>query len=262
MSKRSYNWLTNVALVLGVVSAFLYERTSAPHLLAIAMAVGAGAISISTYLYNQLSCRRTPREDQEVVSLSEDKHSGFDAVAVDAHGKEVVAAEMNMYERHAEMIEAIQLADYQVAITKTFDERIRVLTSLLEAQRRASGARTAAYMQQYLLKNNAARRLRYRFANEKSLMEPEVELSPNEAAACYTQIMREMAGDDKMKYWDFVVDANGLRVSEKKPQEEIYQEEIYQEEIYEVDIELLLHDPGHDLEARQLIDPEISEQRA
>lgn len=255
MSKKQYNWLTNIALVLGVVSAFLYQRADVPHAVAIALAVAAGVLSVGVYFYNQFAYRSASG-----VKVDAD----FDMVVVAADGKgmlaEVKQEEVKQHEGRRFVLlgfeEAIKVAEMQVAMQRSVVNRIRGLSLLLEAQRKAELEKTAAYMQQYLQQNNAARRLRYRFPGDNRLMEPEVELSPREAAACYTQIMREIVSDAKMQEWDFVLDAKGLRVSGKKYQPGV------EDEAGHVDIHWVIEDVRNELEGRDLIDPDFREQRA
>jgi hypothetical protein len=239
MSKGSYNWVTNVALVLGVLSAFLYDWARVPHAFAIGLAIIAGVMSVGAYFYNRFSCDKASKADvetaspcQEIVVVGPD---GTEAIDMRLHGKlrpsrlEIIGTEG--------IVEEIKLAEYRVAMQKTLVERIRDLTSLLEAQRKASAERTAAYMQQYLLESNAARRMRYRFPAETRLMEPEVEMSPKEAAECYRQIILGLAGEDRIADWEFVIDANGLRVRGKKYQPDIFEVDIHELLIAEVDME-------------------------
>jgi hypothetical protein len=249
MSKKQYSWITNVALILGVVSAFLYQRSDVPHAFSLALGIAAAVISVATYFYNQFVGEGAPQ-----VERSKD----VDVVALSAHGTYFVAEVKQSAQRRVSLLlgyeEEIKLAELRSAAQRKLVGRIRGLTALLEAQRNAELERQADYMQQYLQQNNASRRLRYRFPSDSRLMEPEVELSPREAAACYRQIMRDLVNDDGMQEWAFHLDPKGgLRVSGRKHHPQV------KDESENVDIKL---DVRAELESGQLSDPDVKEQSA
>jgi hypothetical protein len=77
-------------------------------------------------------------------------------------------------------------------------------------------------------------------------MEPEVELSPREAAACYRQIMRDIVNDDGMQEWAFHIDPKGgLRVSGRKHHSQV------KDESENVDINIIIEDVRAELESGQ-----------
>jgi hypothetical protein len=47
-------------------------------------------------------------------------------------------------------------------------------------------------------------------------MEPEVELSPNEVAACAVEIIRNLALSDDLNKWEYDFGSKGLRISLKR----------------------------------------------
>ena len=258
MSKKQYTWLTNVALILGVVSAFVYQRAYVPHATAIALAIVAGVLSVGVYFHNQFACRGTSK-----VKSSAD----FDLIAVGTGGKHFLAEAKGIEVKPREgrklvllgFEEAVKLAEMQAAMQRTVVDRIRGLSLLIEAQREAELEKTAQYMQQYLQQNNAARRLRYGFHGDNGLIAPEVELSPREAAACYAQIMREIVTEGSMKEWEFRVDRKGgLRVSGRRYE----QEDEDQDQSEHVDVHWVIQEARAELEGRHFSDSDFREQRA
>jgi hypothetical protein len=214
MSKKTYDWLTNIAVILGVASAFLYSHV--PHRFAISLAVIAGLLSVGVYFYNQFFRPKSDKceekaeakeltkleEDQMLVSLEQRK---FEA------RQRIVAAE--------KQIEMLRIAQMELESQRMFALRQREMMLLLESKFRLERTLSASeYMQHFMLHSIFARRLRYNFQSEKGLVSPEVELSPNEAAQCYMEIIRQMTGDEKIKGWDYVIDARGLRLSEARPE--------------------------------------------
>jgi hypothetical protein len=50
-----------------------------------------------------------------------------------------------------------------------------------------------------------------------ALMQPEVELSPNEVAACAFEIMRNFAISENLNQWEYVFGPKGLHVKRAHP---------------------------------------------
>jgi hypothetical protein len=209
MSKKFYNWLTNSGMLLGIFAAWLYQRAEVSHVVAIAVALLAASLSIGTYFYDRFSSKY--EEKAEVPNaLSVVIANEIDRSIVE----EVKSAERTKLVLNHE--HEIMLAEIQAAAQQALVDRIRELGSIMEAHRNGEMKQTAAYMQHYVQHNNAGRRLRYRFPTDKRLMEPEVEMSPREAAVCYKQIMRDIVDSNDDMEWGFTVDTKGLRVSGKK----------------------------------------------
>jgi hypothetical protein len=209
MSKNSYNWLTNAGMLLGILSAWLYQRAEVSHVFAVALAVVAAILSIGTYFYERFFPKSAEKVEvliaPAVVTANE---SGGGVV------REIKAAPGVKLVAYRE--QEIMLAEFRAATQRTLVDRIRDLASMIEAQRNTEMERTTAYMQRYVQHNNAGRRLRYRFPTDNRLMEPEVEMSAREAAVCYRQIMRDIVDSNDDTEWDFTVGPKGLRVSGKK----------------------------------------------
>jgi hypothetical protein len=209
MSKKFYNWLTNAGMLLGILSAWLYQRAEVSHVVAITVALVAASLSIGTYFYDRFSAKY--EEKAEVPNTP-------NTVITNEMGHTIVsevtpARRMQLVLNHEH---EIMLAENQAATQRALVDRIRELGSIMETHRNAEMGRTAAFMQHYVQHNNAGRRLRYRYPTDKRLMEPEVEMSSREAAVCYKQIMRDIVDSTDDMEWDFTVDTKGLRVSGKK----------------------------------------------
>ena len=67
MSKNSYNWLTNAGMILGILSAWLYQRTEVPHVIAIALAVVAAILSVGTYFYDRFFSRSAEKAEVPIA---------------------------------------------------------------------------------------------------------------------------------------------------------------------------------------------------
>ncbi len=206
MSKKAYNWLTNLAIVLGVASALFYDSARVPHSVSIALAVIAGMLAAGVYLYNQFLRTRATKVDDKLLGNTK----GF------AVFSDVVIAPAQL-ELPAQAVEALVEAEINLAVQRELADRQKKMLMMLEARLELEQTKRAAnFLEQFLAHSAFARGLRYNFQGKKLLMTPEVELSPKEAALCITEIIRRVSSDETMKGLVYHVDHQGLHLSEAR----------------------------------------------
>ncbi len=217
MSGRIYNWIANVALALGIASAFLYDSAKVPHVLAIAGGIVAGVTAVALYFWNQ---HESKKEEVRKTAVEVPKRLEF---TVTKEASDDVAA----------------IWTKALTQTATLELQNRILADLWRVQVepdivyfQGHGNASRRWMASYYANQHrfAGRSLRYAFPKETRVMTPEVELSAREAAACALEIVLNLAIQDKLNEWEYVFDAKGLRVSMKNsygarpiiPQEELH----------------------------------------
>jgi hypothetical protein len=211
MSKRAYNWLTNVAIILGVAAALLYDSPRVPHVVSIALAIIAGVFAAGVYLYNQFLRTKKATVDENFLRTIENL-DGLNSLQIPSRiatihepSDDTAFARVEQNQRAKATIDALLAAEVNLAVQRQLANRQREMLKM---------ARAGEFAQQFLTHSAFARDLRYSFQGAKRLVTPEVELSPKEAALCYTEIIRQISHDDKMKSWEYHVDRNGLHLSE------------------------------------------------
>lgn len=204
MSKQAYNSVTNVALLLGILSAFLYSHI--PHEVAIGLAIIAGVMAVGAYFYNAFASRQTAVHEEASCDRNDHRPSAAEVVVHDTASNTRVGINVAEHNRHMPDLDAIAL----VGKWASHD----LISAYMEQKLSFDAKRKDAFMHHYLLRNNAGRRLRYQFEADNRLITPEVELSPKETASCAAEIIRELTSDGKE--WSFAFDSKGLRVSPKK----------------------------------------------
>jgi hypothetical protein len=223
MPKSLYNLLTNIALILGIVSAWLYQRSHLPHAFSLSLAVIAGFLAVGTYFLNWYIGDRVGPSASDLIAkvqnhLSEGERSKSLA-RTNFQGRVIRQLDLSE-ERLALLLEReaqVKLAELQAKAQRDLVKRMRELNLMVEAQRLTELEHSASYLEQYLQHVNFERRLRYRFPTETRLMEPEVEMSPREAAICFKKIMHDMVNSDEEIEWGFKVDHKGsLHISGKR----------------------------------------------
>jgi hypothetical protein len=225
MNKNTYNWLTNLAIVLGVASALFYDSSRVPHSASIALAVIAGMLAAGVYLYNQFLRTRATKVDDKLLGnakiaaasqgVSSHPSAGFAVIGVGAANDVVITAAPS--ELHTQAIEALVEAEINLAVQRELADRQKKMLMMLEAKLELEQTKRAAnFLEQFLAHSAFARGLRYNFQGKKFLMTPEVELSPKEAALCITEIIRRVSSDETMKGWEYHVDHQGLHLSEAR----------------------------------------------
>jgi hypothetical protein len=219
MSKRSYSLITNVALLLGIASALLYNRIT--HEIAIGIAVVAGILGVGAYFYNSFVSRKS--ESHEAVNHKIDDDNSLNMVVTRA-GSHPAVIELKDVDHIA--------VDDRVISAMDLYKAERQLSLYLEYMRSLEAKRKETLMHHFW-RHHAGRSLRYHLGAENHLMTPEVELSPKETAACAAEIIRDLSGDGKE--WDFAFDAKGLRVSRRKTLSNVYA--VFDDEEIDIDDE-------------------------
>jgi hypothetical protein len=206
MSKQAYNLVTNVALLLGILSAFLYSHIH--HEVAIGLAMIAGVMAVGAYFYNAFaSC--TAVHDEASCDRNDHGSSPAEVVVHDTASNTRVAIDVAVAAQHNRPMPDLDA----IALVGKW-ARHDLISAYLEQMLSFDAKRKDAFMHHYLLHSNAGRRLRYQFEADNRLITPEVELSPKETASCAAEIIRELTSDGKE--WSFAFDSKGLRVSQKK----------------------------------------------
>jgi hypothetical protein len=202
MSGRIYNWIANGALALGIASAFLYDSTKVPHVLAVAAGIVAGITAVTLYFWNQQECKKKENKEAQEFVVE-------------------IAPKLEAAQKHADIGATLAKGLTQTA---TLDLQNHILTKLTQVTPdviyfHAHGNASRKWMANYYVHqgHSYGRSLRYAFPKETRVMTPEVELSPREVAACAIEIMLNLAIQDKLNGWEYVFDAKGLRVSMKRP---------------------------------------------
>jgi hypothetical protein len=222
MSKKAYNWLTNVAIILGVAGALLYDSPRVPHFVSIALAVIAGLLAAGVYLCNQFLRTKAAQTEKLALDLREDARLasagvGKSTMAMRAYAEsQIERAHDTVMSQHRQAIEALVEAEMKLAAQREVANRQKGVLLILDGMdvKLEQTKRAASFMDQFLEHSVFARGLRYNLEGEKSLLTPEVELSPMEAALCITDIIRHVSSDPRMKGLDYRVDQHGLHLSQ------------------------------------------------
>lgn len=207
MSKRLYSLITNVALLLGIASALLYSRIT--HEIAIGIAVVAGILGVGSYFYNSFASGKSECHEAIIDKVDDGNILNMAVMRAGLHPTVI------------ELRDADHIAvDYHLIATRDLYRAEKQLSFYLEQMLSLEAKRKETLIQPFWRHLSGGRRLRYHLGAENHLMTPEVELSPNEAAACAAKIIRDLSGDSKE--WDFAFDAKGLRVSRRKTASNVY----------------------------------------
>jgi hypothetical protein len=202
--------LANILILIGIASALLFDSGKVPHVFVGTIGVIAGVATIALYFWNQYHI-----EAKKEANGAEIKTEAEVKPVVESK-PEVAVVRRNTAATNLEALKAREKAwksaaeGFELAVwdTKLCDAR------MIDAYRRE----LAAHHWLVYYDVHQARTLRWHVPKDASLklMQPEVELSPKEVAACAVQIMRYLALDEDLKGWEYVFDPKGLRVSVKK----------------------------------------------
>ena len=224
MTKKTYSWTSNGAMVLAIASAFLYDSGRVSHTFAIALGVVAGAIAIIIYFSNQASSFKPEYELPKQGVVSKQTPAPNDEPAtVESSSTRQIALHTEERLQKLQQTRARLLVDANV-LNRIVLESLRGSGGTCEEAvedapfRWLEGSRYRydVWMKAYTLHNDVGRRMKYHFPADKRLMTPEVELSPKETAACALEIIRKLAIEDRLNEWEYLFDAKGLRVSSKR----------------------------------------------
>lgn len=200
MIERMYNRLANIAMLIAILSAVLFDSGKFPHVVVGTIGILAGVAALVLYFWNQ----REVSEKKEVSHPSQQEGAVAELTAV--AGKAVQGTTQGGH--------LLLMANEAMAVGVGDLWQVAIGNNTLEAyRRRAAEAWLAHYSDNY------ARNLRWSAdkGDSRVLMQPEIELSPKQVAACAIEIMRNLAISDELNgEWEYSFGAEGLRVSLKK----------------------------------------------
>ncbi len=202
MSERTYNRLANILMLIAVGSAVLFDSGKFPHVVVGMVGVLAGVAALALYFWNQ-------HEVSEKEEESDSSQQEATVAVVKAAEAKPPGSTRNRGVRF--FVDDFLIAEKPIAVRTNDVWRIAALDTL---NRRVMAQ---AWLAHY--SDNYARTLRWSAAKGEArvLMQPEVELSPCEVAACAIEIMRNLAvSDDFNSEWEYSFGPKGLRVSLKK----------------------------------------------
>jgi hypothetical protein len=210
MSERTYNRVANILMLIGIASALLFDSGIISHIVAGSIGIAAGVAAVTMYFWNQSKTKEETSANiagKAVEPVKAEAHVEVERMG--AAAPEFVASAMENYlvfqAKHWNNPEHVQGSwRHANAISPKF----------IEADRRRLAAQSfiAHYTKSY------ARALQWKMPKDASLalMQPEVELSPNEVAECAIHIMQNLALAEDMEIWDYTLGPKGLRVSLRK----------------------------------------------
>lgn len=203
MSERTYNRLANILMFIAIGSAVLFDSGRLPHRVIGTIGILAGVAALALYFWNQYQV-----SEKKKGLHSSQQEGGVVEVAV-AEGKPAKGAPGVSHF----FFDDPSFRDKEVTRPGDF-WRIAIFDKALEEHHRSVAQ---AWLDLY--SKNYARNLRWSFAkgDTRTLMQPEVELSPKEVAACAIEIMRNLAISDQLKgEWEYSFGPKGLHVSLKR----------------------------------------------
>jgi hypothetical protein len=198
MSDRAYNRIANILMLIGIGSALLFDSGKVSHAVAGTVGILAGLAALALYFCNKSEAQEQQEEPVKVEAT---------IIPEDA-----AVAKRAQSEKNAGGWIAFE-ADYRA----------------IEAYRQETARLWLSYYA-----THHARKLRWQVIHgglkgRWALMEAEVELSPNEVAACAVEIIRNLSVADDLSKWEYDFGPKGLRISLKRghpvrtavPQEEL-----------------------------------------
>lgn len=207
MNDRAYNRIANILMLIGIGSAFLFDSGRVPHSVAGGIGIIAGVAAAVLYFCNK-SEKQTKQEEAVMRVLGT--------------GVTTQGAEVSEFVQFASPIcrqLAFEWANPYLNSQVSWRGNVPVGRYRLTSSEKASTAETyrreaaRLWLSSYALQH--ARTLRWSVPKDASLMlmQPEVELSLNEVAACALEIVRNLAVADKLNEWEYALGPRGLRVS-------------------------------------------------
>lgn len=209
MSHRAYNRFANILMLVAIGSALLFDSGKLPHVVVGTVGILTGLVAVALYFWHQYHSNEKKKE-----SRAREEVSATDVMVIEQNPSKEVAPELRL--SFEDIVSARQIRwpvrvrdPWQIALQTKFHT-----DDVLEAYRRIAAEKWLAHYAE-----NYARHLRWSVAKggSRALMQPEVELSPNEVATCAIEIMRNIAiSDDLNGNWEYSFGPKGLRVSLKK----------------------------------------------
>ncbi len=210
MNERTYNRLANILMLTGIGSAVLFDSGKFPSVVVGTIGILAGVAALVLYFWNQ----HKASEKKEVSHSSQQETAMVEVRALERKPQRGSPRAVHLFVDDLWMADGV-IADKAMTLRAGDVWRIAVRDKALETYRRHIEAK--AWLAHY--SDNYARNLRWSAAkgDARALMQPEVELSPKEVAACVIEIMRNLAiTDDLNREWEYSFGPKGLRVSLKK----------------------------------------------
>jgi hypothetical protein len=186
-------------MLIGIASALLFDSGKLPRVVVGTIGIVAGLTAMVLYFWNQ-------RQSAAKEKLSVKAKAPVGSIA--EPNTEIASANNSVVPRDEVALKALGRNAADVwRVTRDADFHA------IEAYRSEAARLWVSYYAA-----NHARTLRWRVVKDPSLalMQPEVELSPNEVAACAIEIINNLAIADDLKEWEYVFGAKGLRVSVRK----------------------------------------------
>lgn len=210
MSERTYNRVANTLMLIGIASALLFDSGMIPQLVAGSIGIAAGVAAISMYFWNQSKAKEqaSANVEQEAGQLIKAEGPG-QIERMESAAPDFVVSAVDKYlvfqAKHRSSSQHLQSLLRTAAL---------VDPKLIESYSRKIAARNFAAH----YANSYARTLQWKMPKDGNLalMQPEVELSPNEVAECAVHIMRNLALTEDIEIWDYTLGPRGLRVSVRK----------------------------------------------
>jgi hypothetical protein len=210
MSDRSYNRVANVLMLIGVASALAFDSGKVPHVVAGGVGIVAGVGALLLYFCS--SAEAPQKEEVKAVQPA----------SVKVEGVSVGSSVSNKVFLDAGAVYGSLLRDVPVLYGHNHAKYNwgqalwRTEANAIEAYRRETAQ---LWLSHYAM--NHARKLQWHVINahgagKHGLMEPEVELSPNEVAACAIEIILGLAKSDKGNHWEYSMGPKGLRVAARR----------------------------------------------
>jgi hypothetical protein len=203
MNERVYNRVANALLLIGIASALLFDSGKVPHWVAGTVGIAAGVAAMVLYFWNQHEIAKKKAAAEIKTSVQDPVTSGVDCIVAALHTKTVASRNsrltLDVDERtYAELNRAVRVWGMR-------DPNLRAI----EMYRKET---TRLWLSHYATYHTRA--LQWHVVKDASmdLMKPEVELSPNEVAACAMEIMQNLAIADKGNQWEYFFGSKGLRV--------------------------------------------------
>lgn len=209
MDERVYNRVANVLMLIGIASALVFDSGKFPRAVVGTIGIVAGVAAMVLYFWNQHKIQAKTKVEKRTVEHEE-------AVVIDGN-RQIVAASHGSIIGQALLSDAVVATEWIVAANMAWkDVTWHYLAATRDAEELVRYRKADAWLRHYSM--HQARTLQWRVAKDASrvLMQPEVELSPNEVAACAIEILRNLALGDELNKWEYDFGPRGLRVSVRK----------------------------------------------
>jgi hypothetical protein len=202
MSEQAYNRVANVLMMIGIASAFLFDSGKLPKVVVGAIGIISGLSAMVLYFWNQHQTE-AKNKAAERSKVSEAATAALPRTAMMRNPVRETDA-MRDWVAAANAVVWRDVAWHNVVSRACeTDEIIR--------RRKAN-----IWIRNYAAHH--ARTLQWKMPTDAGmmLMRPEVELSPNEVAACAIEIVKNLAVADDLNEWEYDFGPKGLRVSVRK----------------------------------------------